>query len=516
MPYILEKGNESHFLTTELRRCNEDVLYENTSIPVEQIKYIYRSDTAHGLSEERIMQLAKNAQDSNVTLTPIAGRQLAKMEHKGKAENFLAQFNIKGFTKCKNKAKEKTQESLETLFKKEKRFNGRLPQILPQIASVCDYYGIPIKDAVDKFSIQYVRNLLQLGLSKIETVLCYTLLTNYQLSKLSNNLYIAQMVSILIDKSYRKQNELYLNAALWIANHTETDISLLEKVFNKATDLTLINKTTVENVLAQFSNNKALNEVAKIEKAYKKCNFKLNNCVCDLKKTISSTDKYKAEILEGNDPKQVMLGYDTNCCQVLGDAGESAMMHGLLHPKAGFWVITKKDSGKVVAQAESWELNENTLVFDNIEFANDAEIYQYKEIIGKWVDECNYENVIMGCAYNEFNNNYFRAAGPTIPPVTAYELYVLSYEDECDARDEICELASEEEAKRLMEDGTITYFDYVYCDSERASVYLKENGVISRFFTNDSITYNDVFISHQNEDYDEDEYEDDIDYDDDY
>lgn len=469
--------------------CGNDILntydsitYNNIEIPISYITPIYNCPSLKGISSERALYLIQKTYENNIILSPLSAKKLLKAEHKGKADSFFEKYKICGLTKCSGFGKNKVIAELTKLFQAEKRFKGRIPQITPQIAVVCSEYNIPLQVAVEKFSIQDIRKLLELGLPKVETVLLYTLLSESQLSKVSNNLYIAQMVSSLLEKGYRKQKDEFLNAALWIADHAETDIKLLEKVYNKASELVLNNSVTVDNVRVQFGDKKAINEVEKIEKAYKKCGFKLKNCVCELQRSTSRTDRYKAEILEGNDPKQVMLGYDTDCCQHLGEAGESAMMHGLLHPKAGFWVATKNDSKKVVAQAEVWELNYNTLVFDNIEFANDAEIDQYKEIIGKWVSESEYENIIMGCGYNEFMNDSFKEAGAVIPPVTPYELYVLSYEDECDAREEICELSSPEEAERLMESGEITYFDYVYCDSERESVYLKENGRIAEFF----------------------------------
>lgn len=483
MQLIIEEGKEHQIFHSPIR--DEDtIVYKNTEIPASHLHKLMPDvcTSMNGVSAERILTLAKKTYDAGIILTPISAKKLAKMEHKGRADEFIENYKIAGLTKCPETGKKETEEILKVIFGEQKRFHGRTPQILPQIAAACDYYKRPKAVAAEKFSIQYVRELLSLGLSTTEVFLLYTSLSEQQLSDISHDLYKAQMISTLLDKAYLKKSTEHYSAAMWIADHVDTDLKLLEKVYNKADELDLHKSTSVDALKTQFNNLKATSEVKKIEKAYKKCGFKLENCVCDLHKTVSTTDRYKAEILEGTDPRQVMLGYETDCCQHLGEAGESAMMHGLLHPKAGFWVVTKKDSGKVVAQAESWELNKDTLVFDNIEFANDAEIDQYKEIIYKWVSECKYSNVIMGCAYNALSSNHFKSAGAVVPPVTAYELYVLSYEEDCDAREEICHLKSEEEARMLMETGKITYFDYVYCDSERNSVYLKENNKMADFF----------------------------------
>lgn len=482
--YLVQENSEDVFESNyrAITRSNEEIEYQGVAMPSAHIKTWFECESTKGIKSKRMLELAKKAHELGIILTPISAKKIAKAEHKSKANSFLEKYGTCGNIKCKESGNDPTEKKLQELFLKEARFRGRTPQILPQIASVCDTYKIPAEKAVSEFSILPVRMLLSSGLSKTESALLYINLDVGQINRICGNLYIAQMVAILLDKGYRKGNESLVNAALWISDHTNTEIKLLEKVFNKADELTLTENTSVDNVRVQFNNSKAVSEVAKVEKAYKKCGFKLKDCVCELRKTTSFTDQYKAEILEGDDPRQVMLGYETDCCQHLGEAGESAMMHGLLHPKAGFWVVTKRNSGKVVAQAESWELNSNTLVFDNIEFANDAEIDQYKEVIGKWVEESPYENIIMGCGYNEFANDEFENAGRMIPPVTAYELYVLSYESDCEAREEICELESAEQAQELMDNGIITYFDYVYCDSENVSVYLKKNGRISKFF----------------------------------
>lgn len=92
--------------------------------------------------------------------------------------------------------------------------------------------------------------------------------------------------------------------------------------------------------------------------------------------------RYRAYIMDGQDPRQVMLGYDTNCCQHLNGAGETAMMYGLANPDAGFFVIEDKETGKILAQAETWEcapeyrsvrteeINLQTVFNDDINLAN--------------------------------------------------------------------------------------------------------------------------------------------------
>ena len=135
------------------------------------------------------------------------------------------------------------------------------------------------------------------------------------------------------------------------------------------------------------------------------------------------------------------------------------------------------------------EENENTLVFDNIEYANDCDISLYKDILGKWLEETSYLNVKMGSGYNGLiSHNQFRSCGSVTPTITAREAYVMSYEDEIEipnGREELECLESEEEAQRLIDSGEITYYTYLYCDSENEAVWLKENGQIENYFMPD-------------------------------
>lgn len=493
--YNIQKNQINEFVINahKIFKNYDEISYENKIISSKQIHELFLCELSRKINNNRLFEIMLETVNKNIMITPISAKKMLKAEQKGKLTSFLEKYNTLGLLKYENKDHSKCIESLTKEFQKEKRFHGRIPGILPEIAAVCDIYNISETQAVSKFTIQSIRNLLDCGLSKMETALLYIHLNEAQISAVSQNLYIAQMVSTLLDKGLRKNNQELISGAYWIANHANTDLKLLKKVYNNAKDLILNEQTTIDNIKVQFNNEKAFEEVKKIEKAYKKPGFKLKNCICELRKSTSLNEQYEATILEGNDPRQVMLGYETECCQHLGEAGESAMMHGLLHPKAGFWVLTKRNSGKVVAQAECWEADRDTLVFDNIEFANDAEINQYKEIIGTWVEESPYTNIIMGCGYNELISDDFEEAGRLIPSVTPYEIYVVSYEkgydDEEDdgifAAEEFRNLESEEKARELLEAGRITYYDYIYCDSEGASVYLKHNGRVSEYFENE-------------------------------
>lgn len=483
-------------------RDYEGVSFEGRNLPTDYwVKMCLNEevrDSMKELSASKLIHLAADTYEAGIKPSTLYAKKLLKQNKEEKIRDFIENYPTYGLTKCK-KGTSHTKERLEELFREERRFRGRPPRILNEIAAACDYYDIPLEDAVSNFDIERVRTFLNLGVPKIETVLLYTKLSPRQQVAISSDIDLAQMVTSYLDKSYKNGKENLEAVALWIADHASTDRDFLKKVYKKASSLNINENTTIGSVESQLRSLKSSSHVAKLEKAYKKCGFKLKNCVCDLKKTTVSTDRYTACLLEGDDPKQVSLGYDTDCCQHLEEAGESAMMHGLLNPKAGFWVVTKNSTQKVVAQAEAWELDEDTLVFDNIEFSNDAEISQYKEIVGKWLANTPYKNVIMGSGYNEFlYEGRFENAGGVKPPVTPYELYVISYEPSAEIPDfwertapnkaqsdgdhNLLELESEEKAAQLLAEGRIDYFDYIYCDSENDSVYIKHNYEIADFF----------------------------------
>lgn len=429
-------------------------------------------------------------------------KELYRAEHKKKedsVEKFIEKYKHFGFLKCKMAAGKGVLPKLEQAFNEDRRFHGRVPRIAPEMAAICGYFNVPVNDMVEKFSIQPIKQLRE-GASKLSggeaALLCATLPAN-TLSALSANPQYARQIALLMGSSLdpkvesEKIAERYKNAALWVANHLSTDDDLVKRVVKNAEDIRIKPESSVDAVETALAKVKSLNEVKKVEKAYKKPGFKLRNCTCELHRTSTTTGKYHAEILEPTDPLQVMLGQLTDCCQYLGEAGESSMMHGLCNPKAGFWVLTNNTSGKVLAQAEVWEENADTLVFDNIEFANDADIALYRDAISDWIAASPYPNIKMGAGYNEIFEDMqmsgdLRSCGSVVPPVTPYEIYVMSYEE--DAEWEGDPYKSEEEARIALENGDVTYFDFLYCDSENRAVWMKENGNLEPYFAKDKHT----------------------------
>ena len=223
-----------------------------------------------------------------------------------------------------------------------------------------------------------------------------------------------------------KENKLFS----WLIKHKKTNTSTLIDVckYYDFIKEKLREDSTIKEVLSILQENKAFEECNRIKRYYP--SFNITEVACDIEKTDVTYKNQKAYILDANDPRQVMLGYDTHCCQHLGGAGESAMMYGLLAKNGGFWAIEKK--GKIIAQAEIWtgviDEREEVLVFDNIELADDRDFNLIREVLEKWLETSPYKNIVMGTGYNVLTYGYKDVKEDIIQPYCE-ELYGQPYTD---------------------------------------------------------------------------------------
>ena len=531
MKEVVLEGREADFGKPYMKFCDaEEFEYKGQIIPAEIAKNIVMCKQMEGVSPERKWEIALNVASKGLNITPYSAAKIAKAEHEGKADQMLTYYKRKGFLKCKA-GSEETKSELARLFSE--KFKGRVPQIVQELADASDYFGIPTADIVGSFRVDQVAPLRKVGLSGVQIAILMVTMDDKQLSCLSDNLEFAEMASDLSARGIKTGDRNLNFAALWVANHTESDPKVIKKIVKNVSDIDFAKNPTLSELITKKHEGKYSSEVKKIEKAYKKCGFKLSECKCLLKKGEVTDGRYTAKILDGDDPMQVILGKaemgGVACCQHLGDAGESSMMFGLSNDHAGFFVITETKTGAIKAQAEVWEENEHTLVFDNIEFANDADISLYKGILKKWLEESEYRSVAMGNGYNALAyKNGFDTAPNFTPHVTAKDLYVLSYEDDADPAfrdhheasdeewDRYMELKSPEKAQKLMDKGEIDYYTYLYSDVDdgKGLKWLKEDGVLARYFADDfEPNRNEEREERSEEDYDED-YEEE--YDDEY
>ena len=444
-----------------------------------------------------IVGLLKEARQLNISVDESQTKSFTKIIDKAPfkkpsdMQDYL-RFSLANISNIKNisiydKAFEKreelesTKEELSAAFIE--RFR-RAPRVLDGIAIATVAYDLNVNDIVSNFSVEKMQACLERYSPAQAAVLIAETPSNLPSDFFNSE--ASECALKCYTKFLSKGEDCYRKGGDWICSHPDTSVKVLKKVAKLAKNLDIDENTTVDAIKSQTAENSAVSEVSAIEKAYKKPGFKFSKCEFDLKFSDTRSHGYRAEILRPGDTRMVYLGYMTHCCQKLGGVGESAMMHGLLNPKAGFWVLTSENTGRVVAQAEIWEVenDENSLVFDNIEFENDADISLYREAIADWLKESPYENIYMGAGYNQlaYSGNFRRLDEALKPWVTPYEIYVLSYEDDSQVEGALCEIKSVEKAAKILEEGRATYFDYVYCDSEQCTLVMKEHGELEPYF----------------------------------
>lgn len=74
---------------------------------------------------------------------------------------------------------------------------------------------------------------------------------------------------------------------------------------------------------------------------------------------------YHYEILRLDDPRAMSIGFESDCCQRLGEPAEVCMEHSMVDKNGRVFIITNT-AGEVVAQSWVWR-NKDVLCFDNIE-----------------------------------------------------------------------------------------------------------------------------------------------------
>lgn len=370
----------------------------------------------------------------------------------------------------KRNYEESLLDDLITAFKE--NFHGHYPKIIEAYALVASNYKILPEDIINKFNQRIVSQCVDRHIPWVETVILTHFFEIEDVRKYLENNYNRFPL-----KYFNKGKEEEINRIKWCLRHPETESSIKVQLLDKKLDVELTDNVTA--IKAKIIEADARKEVKKIEKeyGYGDMKFKFDECEFDLRYTTSENDRYKAYIMEKGDVRMVKLGEYTCCCQELGEPGETAMMHGLINPKAGFWVIEDKVTGKIFAQAEIWELDDNTIVFDNIEFADGRTIHHeaMRKMIGMWAYECAYENVIMGTinnldlTYEMLDNVEFIVT----PRLTAEELYLLDDDDRFD-----CFM----EAEEAFRTGRYNYDDFVYTDADDGNaVYLKKQGQVQDF-----------------------------------
>lgn len=355
--------------------CPENLKFilQDITIPYKNLEFTRK--LSDGLSIERDFAVLRKAYDilGDDTFSPILVSKLCAAEHFGRldiaAEQYKQQFQTVGFYDISDDVDVEAKEKLTELFKANSASRGVVPRIIDALTIVSTALNIPPEQIVKSFEDKKFRDAI------IAMRTCHDgnhffdceaalFAMNFDINTIKQTILsnpYKDFASVLLCKSYMVKNKDVLNAAKWIVQHPEASYDNVSEIFSNAEFLKITPDMTVDQIKSKISLEKAKMEIVKIEREYKNRDFHFSDCVCNLPKTEVNLGRYKAYIMDGQDPRQVRIGYDTNCCQHLNGAGESAMMYGLVNPDAGFWVIEDKLSGKIMAQAEIWQCKESSI-----------------------------------------------------------------------------------------------------------------------------------------------------------
>ena len=203
----------------------------------------------------------------------------------------------------------------------------------------------------------------------------------------------------------------------WYALHKDTKPSELSELLSNITDRRQYDREDVLDgntigELSRFDKDRTAKELINdllLRRAKRDCEqyeqayhyrFTDNELAIRGRNIVVKDGSLRMYMLPADDYRNFTVGYDTHCCQHWGDAGASCVWKYTTDPFAGVVVIER--DGKVLAQAFVWtDEAKDTFVFDNMEFANDARINNYGDIITGYVKALPYKNVHMGVGYLE-------------------------------------------------------------------------------------------------------------------
>ena len=92
----------------------------------------------------------------------------------------------------------------------------------------------------------------------------------------------------------------------------------------------------------------------------------------------------RGRIVRIDDPVHIAIGDGTDCCQTVGDAGETSMRHSALSNQGALFLVEEVDEfgqpKRIIAQSWTWR-NGNRICFDNVEIPHDVEA-EFRQIGG--------------------------------------------------------------------------------------------------------------------------------------
>ena len=297
----------------------------------------------------------------------------------------------------------------DELFKAANR--GRSPRVLPEMIKAWRTYY-----ATDELSEKQIKKIVDtFTLSSLSQVAKYN---NPALFVLANELHFNEIpkehievfgsylsiydVSILEEKGFI---DWYKNNHDLGANYLSSTLEAVGSI-----DHFDIGKTA-QQLIYEKSQKKGLEEAKEIKREYN-IDFE-DNVVAIPGRGVRATDgKNVMYMLKPDDARNITVGYDTHCCQHLHGAGGTCMLDAISNPSSAITVIEDVKTQKIKAQAWTrYDAIKDTLVFDNMEFADDREVQSFSPIIAAWSMAMPQHHIHVGTGYNQGMTNWGKLVG---------------------------------------------------------------------------------------------------------
>lgn len=209
----------------------------------------------------------------------------------------------------------------------------------------------------------------------------------------------------------------------WYMAHKDTNTSDLVQLFENQHKISRFDvDLSARQIIVRENNKKGMEDCREFERSYN-IHFADNELAIKGRNIVAESGNMKMYMLPKDDYRNFTVGYDTNCCQHWGNAGESCVYKAVTDPFAGTVVIEKNH--KILAQAFVWtDESKDTFVFDNMEFANDGQVASYMSLIAGYCEAMPYKNIHMGMGYNTLGNGIGKPANAeeeaTLPTTIAW------------------------------------------------------------------------------------------------
>lgn len=353
--------------------------------------YIFRKKEKYGkntmLTEDDVARLVEEAvcTGGNNHVDPN-GKQMSEMP-------------LTGISVGENKL-EALVEASTRLFTEKFHF---VPRVIREYCQACMLVHMPVKTHdIPEISEKLVEEFSRTSLSKVAGLKNMVL---YAFSPLLNFAEVKEDHMQAIGTFYPEQLLCRLDRNGFVAYYRKyNDMSLGEltkllRLYRNNPELVFEQERSPKEIISRMENKRGVEDCERFERHYG-YSFKDNDIAIRGRNIMAADGQMRMYMLPPDDYRNFTTGYDTNCCQHYGSAGESCVYKLTTDPFAANVVIER--NGKILAQGFVWtDEGKDTLVFDNVEFADDRSVQQFNDLFAAWSAAMPYKNIHVGVGYNQ-------------------------------------------------------------------------------------------------------------------